>query len=126
MPKTASRFYPNISKAVFLLLDFNKALLLTWSWGRGWLFFFFFLAWAGEEGGAIRGHTGGEQGGREGKGRRGGSLFFSFLSWLEERKEGSQSEAEELEPSEERWMAGGGTSARALLIGRLRFSPWMD
>lgn len=61
-----------------------------------------------------------------GKRTRGGSYFFSFLSWLEERKEGSQSEAEEPEPSEERWMAGGGTAARALLIGRLRFSAWMD
>lgn len=90
-------------------------------------FFFFGLGW-GRGGGAIRGHTGGELGGRGGEGREGkeGWLFFSFLSWLEERKEGSQSEAEEPKPSEERWMAGGGTAARALLIGRLRFSPWMD
>lgn len=90
-------------------------------------FFFFFWLGLGKRGGVQYGVTQ-EENWAGGKGRDGkeGWLFFSFLSWLEERKEGSQSKAEEPEPSEERWMAGGGTAARALLIGRLRFSPWMD
>lgn len=90
-------------------------------------FFFFFLAWAREGGGAIRGHTGGELGGREEK--EGWLSFFSFLSWLEERKEGSQSEAEEPEPSRARrdgWLGEGPPRERRSLVGCAALPGWID
>lgn len=51
-----------------------------------------------------------------------------FLSELEERKEGSRSEAEERRPTEERWMmvGEGPGRERCSLVGSGSLSGWID
>lgn len=70
-------------------------------------------------GGAIQGHTGGELGGR-------GSLFLSLLALGKKGREPEQSR--EVQTNRGEMDGGGGTGARALLIGRLRISlcGWID
>lgn len=123
MPKTASRFYPNISKAVFLLLDFNKAVLLTWSWGKGF-FFFFGLGWGrrGCSTGSHRRRTGRE--GREG----GVAPFFSPFS-LGSRKERKEAKAKRRSPSRARrdgWLGEGLPRERRSLVGCASLPGWID
>lgn len=90
-------------------------------------FFSFFWLGLGEEGGAIRGHTGGELGGREGKRRRGGSFFFPFS--LGSRKERKEAKAERRSPSRARrdgWLGEGPPRERCSLVGCASLPGWID
>lgn len=66
---------------------------------------------------------GGQYGVTQEESWEGGVASFFSLSFSPGSRKGRKPEPE---PTEERWMVGGGTAARALLIGRLLLSLWMD